>query len=203
MPTNQVTAGWYPDPSGRHQVRYWDGSSWTDHVADSGMQSFDPPTLSPGQTPGTTPLQTSTAEARVTAVISNAMLIVLAFILFAVSFLDWLGFSAQAGRFEASTATNAWEFAACAAAVIIGVLVTIPAGLRLSRIPVPAIVVVVMGGIAFALALIKFVVGPDIDTTGFDLQIDKTREIGIYLGLVITAAITGVGIFQLVDDGRA
>lgn len=33
---------WYPDPAGRHQWRFWDGSSWTPHVADAGAASFDP-----------------------------------------------------------------------------------------------------------------------------------------------------------------
>lgn len=35
-------ANWYPDPSGRHQHRYWDGGSWTDHVSDSGVAGVDP-----------------------------------------------------------------------------------------------------------------------------------------------------------------
>jgi len=26
-------AGWYPDPAGRHEHRYWDGARWTEHVA--------------------------------------------------------------------------------------------------------------------------------------------------------------------------
>jgi hypothetical protein len=26
--------GWHPDPGGRHEHRYWDGSRWTDDVAD-------------------------------------------------------------------------------------------------------------------------------------------------------------------------
>jgi uncharacterized protein YxjI len=34
-------AGWYPDPYRRHQVRYWDGSSWTEHVGDDGQQGTD------------------------------------------------------------------------------------------------------------------------------------------------------------------
>ncbi|MDH3260915.1 MAG: phospholipid scramblase-related protein [Acidimicrobiia bacterium] len=34
--------GWYPDPYHRHQVRYWDGSSWTEHVGDDGQQGTDP-----------------------------------------------------------------------------------------------------------------------------------------------------------------
>jgi uncharacterized protein YxjI len=33
---------WYPDPSGRHEHRYWDGSQWTDHVASHGRQGSDP-----------------------------------------------------------------------------------------------------------------------------------------------------------------
>lgn len=34
-------AGWLPDPSGRHEMRYWSGHSWTEHVSDSGVQSVD------------------------------------------------------------------------------------------------------------------------------------------------------------------
>jgi hypothetical protein len=35
-------ADWYADPAGHHQFRYWDGSAWTDHVADNGQASVDP-----------------------------------------------------------------------------------------------------------------------------------------------------------------
>jgi len=37
-----VRAGWLTDPSGRHEHRYWDGSAWTEHVADAGRQGVDP-----------------------------------------------------------------------------------------------------------------------------------------------------------------
>ena len=33
---------WLADPTGRHQMRYWDGQQWTDHVSDAGAQSVDP-----------------------------------------------------------------------------------------------------------------------------------------------------------------
>lgn len=33
---------WHPDPTGRHQYRYWDGTSWTAYVSDDGGQSLDP-----------------------------------------------------------------------------------------------------------------------------------------------------------------
>jgi hypothetical protein len=36
-------AGWYADPSGRFELRYWDGSQWTEHVSRSGQQYTDPP----------------------------------------------------------------------------------------------------------------------------------------------------------------
>jgi uncharacterized protein YxjI len=35
-------ANWYPDPKGRHQLRYWDGSNWTEHVSTNGVTSTDP-----------------------------------------------------------------------------------------------------------------------------------------------------------------
>lgn len=34
-------ADWYPDPAGRHELRYFDGSAWTDQVSDAGQQSTD------------------------------------------------------------------------------------------------------------------------------------------------------------------
>ncbi len=35
-------ANWYPDPKGRHQLRYWDGTVWTDHVSTDGVTGTDP-----------------------------------------------------------------------------------------------------------------------------------------------------------------
>jgi hypothetical protein len=40
-------AGWQPDPFGRHEHRYWDGSAWTAHVSDAGVTSTDEPVASP------------------------------------------------------------------------------------------------------------------------------------------------------------
>lgn len=37
-----MTADWHPDPTGRHELRYWDGSQWTEHVVDKGVQSTSP-----------------------------------------------------------------------------------------------------------------------------------------------------------------
>ncbi len=35
-------SSWEPDPTGRHQYRWWDGEQWTDQVANDGVQSVDP-----------------------------------------------------------------------------------------------------------------------------------------------------------------
>ena len=41
--TPAVPAGWYADPAGRFELRYWDGSTWTEHVSRGGQQSTDAP----------------------------------------------------------------------------------------------------------------------------------------------------------------
>lgn len=49
--TAMDAAQWHPDPMERHELRYWDGSDWTDSVSDNGVVAADPvqaPALSPG-----------------------------------------------------------------------------------------------------------------------------------------------------------
>jgi hypothetical protein len=41
--TPSVPAGWYNDPAGRYELRYWDGAAWTEHVSRAGQQYTDPP----------------------------------------------------------------------------------------------------------------------------------------------------------------
>jgi uncharacterized protein YfcZ (UPF0381/DUF406 family) len=46
--TTEIAAGWFPDPVGRHERRYWDGAAWTEHVFNAGSQGTDPmPSASP------------------------------------------------------------------------------------------------------------------------------------------------------------
>jgi len=40
-PPSANPAGWYPDPSKRHELRYWDGLAWTANVSDAGVPSSD------------------------------------------------------------------------------------------------------------------------------------------------------------------
>jgi hypothetical protein len=49
-PTPPPLFGWYADPTGRHEERYWDGRHWSDRVADNSVRSDDP--LYPDADPG-------------------------------------------------------------------------------------------------------------------------------------------------------
>jgi hypothetical protein len=36
-----AAAAWHPDPTGRFEQRYWDGSRWTEHVSSAGRPTVD------------------------------------------------------------------------------------------------------------------------------------------------------------------
>ncbi len=44
-------SSWEPDPTGRHQYRWWDGEQWTDQVADDGVQAVDPVSIAEARLP--------------------------------------------------------------------------------------------------------------------------------------------------------
>lgn len=37
-----ASGAWHPDPQGHHELRWWDGDRWTEHVSDAGVTSTDP-----------------------------------------------------------------------------------------------------------------------------------------------------------------
>lgn len=58
-----TSSGWHSDPTGRHEHRYWDGGSWSDHVADAGVVGHDELAGS-DRTPTTSSGYTTPANAR-------------------------------------------------------------------------------------------------------------------------------------------
>lgn len=59
-PVTDPPAGWHADPTGRFDQRYWDGTSWTDHVATGGTRSTDPVRAKSGGEPATSDRPTET-----------------------------------------------------------------------------------------------------------------------------------------------
>ena len=41
-PAPLLDEGWYSDPTGRYEARYWDGQKWTKHVSHYGATGTDP-----------------------------------------------------------------------------------------------------------------------------------------------------------------
>jgi Protein of unknown function (DUF2510) len=41
-PATMVAAGWMTDPARRYELRYWDGTRWTENVSTGGNQFVDP-----------------------------------------------------------------------------------------------------------------------------------------------------------------
>ena len=42
-PTPIGPVGWFADPFGRFEFRYWDGARWTEHVSSQGRSAIDAP----------------------------------------------------------------------------------------------------------------------------------------------------------------
>jgi hypothetical protein len=51
-PPSPTPAGWFPDPLGRHEHRYFNGTSWTADVSSEGHRYVDPLGTAPGPAPG-------------------------------------------------------------------------------------------------------------------------------------------------------
>ena len=68
-PDGMPVAGWYPDPNGVYQHRYWDGRGWTEHVSTNGVSGTAPVVPAPvGTAPvGTAPVETAWVETALAA----------------------------------------------------------------------------------------------------------------------------------------
>lgn len=56
-------AAWYPDPTGQAELRYYDGSQWTEHVSTGGQQSTAPLTPPQAVVEQEAPTQVGSAQA--------------------------------------------------------------------------------------------------------------------------------------------
>jgi hypothetical protein len=123
--------------------------------------------------------------------------------LFIFSFFNWLGY--ESGPFSESK--GAWSFTLTLFAILIGIAMVVLVSLKAFGVDLPALgnitwgqVLLIMGSVAFAFVLIKLIAGPNLNTGGLDLDIDKTRGIGIFLGLIATAGLAAGGYLRMQED---
>lgn len=69
--------GWYADPTGSFELRYWDGSAWTEHVTANGVQSVSPlPGVAPASLPSRPPFLSKKVVLLASAATAAVVLIV-------------------------------------------------------------------------------------------------------------------------------
>lgn len=85
-------AGWYPDPTARHELRYWDGYAWLDDVSDQGSAGKDAlggkpmpaPSEAAADTRGAPALAPASSRKALYGVIAGVVVVVLIVIAFVV-----------------------------------------------------------------------------------------------------------------------
>ena len=95
-------AGWYPDPSGTAQQRYFDGQQWTEHYA--GYASLPPPPPPPPPSSVVTQSHPASADEPVS---SNQRILFLGGILVALFLIAWIGGGFDGEESASSTASSA------------------------------------------------------------------------------------------------
>lgn len=123
--------------------------------------------------------------------------------LFIFSFFNWLGI--EVGPYSESK--SGWSFTLTLIAILIGIAMVVLVALKAFGVELPALggvtwgqVLLGMGAVAFVFVLIKLIVGPNVDTGGLDVNYDKTRNIGIFLGLIATGGLAAGGYLRMQED---
>jgi hypothetical protein len=160
------TPGWYPDPTDANSIRYYDGSSWTEHVqaasrAETSVGLTQPASTSPPTASGPAPLGTSggptstgTVDGRSSTGHREAIWLVIAAVMLAGVALPWLagtddGSLALAGTFNEVASSrlpidHSLQVALCAVAAIACIV------LGFVRRAIAALITVLVCATAFA-----------------------------------------------------
>jgi len=132
-------------------------------------------------------------------------------VLFIDSFLGWLGYKSDLGPLGTNSAAgSAWDFTLPTVAVLIGIVLAVVVILRAFGVTVPeqlgpiglGFAYLVLGAFAFLLVLIKLVVGPELPEVAKAFGVEKTREIGIFIGLICTAGLAAGGYLVAKEKGQ-
>jgi hypothetical protein len=196
--------GWLPDPTGRFQYRYWDGTNWSASVSREGSTESDPipGSTQPPSMQAPPPLASPPRPSVPVAPWSTSVKIVVfvgAGALVLGSLLPWV--KATAGVFTVTK--NGIEGD--------GVLTLILAGLAallfgvIKRRNVAAIVTLIIGVLAGAIAIYDIA---DISQKAHDLSttsinVSASVGVGLILAALASAAIVVGAIMGIAEAGRA
>ena len=119
--------------------------------------------------------------------------------LFIFSFFSWLGAKVDLGSGrEASDAKSGWGFTLTLIAILIGIALVAYVALKASDVKLPELgsitwaqLVLGLAAVAFLFVLIKLIAGPHLESGLSDVGVEKTRKIGIFLGLIATGGLVG------------
>jgi hypothetical protein len=182
---------WLPDPFGRYQFRYWNGSEWTDTVSTNGTQETDPHGVAPSAPPayplavaasvGPRPRPEWTTQVW-GLVLGGAALVVLG------AFLPWV--KAQAGIFSVTkNGIDGDGVLTLLLAIALGIV--FPAGRPAKTV---GWIVITLSGLILAIALYDTV---DISNKADELTrsnalVDVSAKVGIGLWLTLAAGVAAL-----------
>ena len=124
-------------------------------------------------------------------------------VLFIASFFNWLGAKVDIGPQTISEAKGAWSFTLTLFAVLIGIAMVAVVVLKAADVKLPSLggtswgqALLIAGAIALAFVVIKIITGAG----GLPDGVDKTRKIGIFIGLIATGGLTYGGYLRMNED---
>lgn len=213
-PAGPTPAGWNTDPSGRFQLRYWDGAAWTDHVSTNGVQQTDPvaggapvaggvpvvpaaPVTSPAAAAGPRPKVVWPTRTKV-VVLAGAALLVLG------SVLPWAKLEVSSSLFSVSDTKNGLDGDGVLTLVLAVVAVLV--FLLVKSRKVTGWLVTVAGFLAGAIAIYDIV---DVKGAFDDLDVpssinaDATVGVGLWIAAVAAVVLFVGGVLCLVQKDDA
>lgn len=132
-------------------------------------------------------------------------------ILFIFSFFDWLGAKFERGPIELSDAKSGWGWTLTLIAILLGIAMVVLVALKAFDVKMPDLggqftwgtLLLIMGVVAFVFVLIKLIAGPNLPDGAEAAGYEKTREFGIFVGLVATAGLAVGGYLRFQEDKGA
>jgi hypothetical protein len=116
--------------------------------------------------------------------------------LFIFMFLPWYGVDSVGGFGVSGADASAWEAFSfidillfLAAVVVVGLVLAQMVEATPDMPAPPAQIVTIAGVVALVLILFRLIFAPGLDTGGLDIDVDLSRKIGIFLGLIAAAGI--------------